>query len=120
MYRRGDVVLVNYPFVTEAGVQQKLRPALVISDPNAPRRFPDDVMLAAITSQHVDHIMPNEVMVRAAAPDFPSTGLKVTSLVRLDFLMTVPSFLIRKAIGRLSPRQMTGVDECSKRSMGLK
>lgn len=31
-FERGDVVLVNYPFVTEKGVQQKVRPALVVSD----------------------------------------------------------------------------------------
>jgi len=53
--------LVDYPFVTAAGVQQKVRPALVVSDHTASRRFPDDVMLAAITSQHVAHLMPHEV-----------------------------------------------------------
>ena len=32
IYERGDIVLVPFPFVTSAGMRQKLRPALVISD----------------------------------------------------------------------------------------
>lgn len=60
-FERGDLVLVNYPFVTDSGMQQKVRPALVVSDHTVPRRFPDDVILAAITSQHSGDIMPNEL-----------------------------------------------------------
>ena len=51
-YDRGDVVLVNYPFITDTGIQQKLRPALVVSNHSVPRRFPDDVMLAANDARH--------------------------------------------------------------------
>ena len=32
IYEHGDIVLVPFPFVTSAGIRQKLRPALVISD----------------------------------------------------------------------------------------
>jgi mRNA-degrading endonuclease toxin of MazEF toxin-antitoxin module len=120
MYKRSDVVLVNYPFVTTTGMQQKVRPALVVSDHTAPRRFPDDVMLAAITSQHVADLMPNEVRVEVTDPDFPVTGLKATSVVRLDFIMTVPTSMVHKAIGKLSPQHIAAVDESLKRSMGLK
>jgi len=55
-FKRGDVVLVNYPFVTDSGVQQKVRPALVVSDQTTSRRFPDDVILTAITSRHLVNI----------------------------------------------------------------
>ena len=119
MYERGQVVLVDYPFVTAAGVQQKVRPALVISDHIAWRRFPADLVLAAITSQHAAEPTPNEFRVEASDPAFSMTGLKVASLVRLDFLMTVPGSLVLKAIGKLSNEHMKRVDECLKRSLGL-
>ena len=119
MCKRGDVVLVNYPFVTAAGIQQKLRPALVISDHSKPRRYPDDVVLAAITSQHMSDILPNEVRLAASDPGFAMTGLKVPSVLRLDFLMTVPRSIIRKVIGHLSPQLMAAADKSLKRSLGL-
>lgn len=119
-FKRGDVVLVNYPFVTDSGVQQKVRPALVVSDHTTSRRFPDDVILAAITSRHLANIMPNELRIETGAPDFRSTGLKVTSVVRLDFLMTVPAFSIHKRIGKISQCQIRAVDERLKRSLGLR
>ena len=118
MYERGQIVLVNYPFVTAAGLQQKVRPALVVSDDTGSPRFPEDVVLAAITSQHVADPTPNEFRVEASDPAFPMHGLKVASLVRLDFLMTIPGSLVRKAIGKLSDEHVRRVDECLKRSLG--
>jgi mRNA-degrading endonuclease toxin of MazEF toxin-antitoxin module len=51
-YSNGDIVVVPFPFVTTAGMKQKARPALVVSNHNIKRRF-DDLILIAITSQHV-------------------------------------------------------------------
>lgn len=50
IYDRGDVVILPFPFITTGGVQQKARPALVVSDHHINRRF-DDVILIGITSQ---------------------------------------------------------------------
>jgi mRNA interferase MazF len=108
-YNRGAVVLVNYPFITDAGVEQKVYPALVISDHDAPRRFPDDVMLATVTPQHVDDSMPNEFKVDSSDADFAGTGLKTTSWVRLDFVMTVPASLINRKIGSLTAAHIEAV-----------
>ena len=91
----------------------------MVSDHTIFRRFPDDVILAAITSRHLADIMPNELAIETGTPNFCSTGLKVTSIVRLDFLMTVPASLIRKVIGRLSQCQIRAVDKRLKRSLGL-
>jgi len=64
--------------------------------------------------------MPSKLRIETGAPDFRSTGLKATSVVRLDFLMTVPASLIHKVIGKLSQCQIRAVDERLKRSLGLR
>ncbi len=61
-YDRGDVVLLPFPFITTDGVQQKARPALVISNHSIKRRF-DDVILAGITSQRIDDINQTEFLI---------------------------------------------------------
>jgi arsenate reductase-like glutaredoxin family protein len=59
-YKRGDVVILPFPFVTTSGTQQKARPALIISDHSIRRRF-DDLILAGITSQRIDDVLTREL-----------------------------------------------------------
>ncbi|MGP8330609.1 MAG: type II toxin-antitoxin system PemK/MazF family toxin [Methanosarcinaceae archaeon] len=58
-YKRGDIVIVPFPFITLAGVKQKARPALVVSDHSIQRRF-NDLILAGITSRRIDEILETE------------------------------------------------------------
>jgi len=90
-----------------------------MSDHAVPRRFPDDLILVAITSQHVAQTMPNELKIESCDPDFAMTGLKVTSIVRGEFVMTVPSSMVQKVIGELSGNLLHRVEDCLSRSMGL-
>jgi mRNA-degrading endonuclease toxin of MazEF toxin-antitoxin module len=97
-YNKGDVVVVKFPFVMKEGtaVIQKGRPAFVISDDKIRRRY-KDVVLAAITSQIPREIMELEIILEPARPN----GLVKRSLLRLDFIMTVPEELISRRIGIL-------------------
>ena len=97
-YNKGDVVVVKFPFVMKEGtaVIQKGRPAFVISDDKIKRRY-KDVVLAAITSQMPRDIMELEIVLDPASPN----GLVKRSLLRLDFIMTVPEELISRKIGIL-------------------
>ena len=38
-FNRGDIVILPFPFVTQAGMQQKARPALIISDHSIESRY---------------------------------------------------------------------------------
>ena len=89
-FKKGDIGIVKFPFVLkEQGEIQKGRPALVLSHDVVQRRF-TDIALAAITSQ-----IPNNIMVLEIIVDpMESTGLKKRSLLRLYFIMTVPSDLM--------------------------
>ena len=98
-YKKGDVVVVKFPFVLKEGtaVIQKGRPAVVISDDNKIKRRYKDVVLAAITSQIPRDIMELEIVLEPSRPN----GLVKRSLLRLDFIMTVPEDLISRKIGIL-------------------
>jgi mRNA-degrading endonuclease toxin of MazEF toxin-antitoxin module len=72
IYERGDIVLVPFPFITSAGVRQKLRPALVISDHKISRRF-NDLILAAITTQVPSNLLSTEFKINYTEPYFART-----------------------------------------------
>lgn len=78
---------------------------MVISNSSIKRRF-NDYTLAAITSQIPSNIMELEIKLE---PD-KSNGLVKESLLRLDFIMTIPAELISRKIGALSQKVMDEVD----------
>ena len=115
-YKNGDIVVVRFPFALKNGSEiQKGRPALVISEDKLKRRY-KDVILAAITSQVPDDIMELEIVIEPAK----GTGLLKKSLVRLDFIMTIPENLISRKIGRLPDDKMKQVKMSIKRSLEIK
>jgi len=114
-FKKGDIVIVKFPFVLkEQGEMQKGRPALVLSHDVVQRRF-TDTALAVITSQIPDNIIALEIILEPTE----LTGLKKRSLLRLDFIMTVPSDLISRKIGKISDDIMADVDMKLKLQFGL-
>lgn len=118
-YKRGDIILVPFPFVVSGKTKQKLRPALVISDHSIDRRFPDLILLA-ITSQVPDKIKKTEYKIDSSTNYFKQTGLKKTSLIRGELVMTLPQSLVVKKIGKLPTRVIKAIDRLLKTSLGLK
>ncbi len=115
-YERGDIVVVKFPFIFKEGSEkQKGRPALVISDDRAEKRY-KDVILAAITSHIPADIMETELILEPEE----STGLLKRSLLRLDFVMTIPEELISRKIGALAEDIMRGVDSRLKIVFGIR
>ncbi|HEX9973382.1 MAG TPA: type II toxin-antitoxin system PemK/MazF family toxin [bacterium] len=117
-YKRGEIVLLPFPFVTIDGIVQKAHPALVISDHTIERRF-DDVILAGITSQRIDDIKQTEFLIEENHERFGATGLAKTSVVRCEYIMTIPVDIIARKLGRLSRILMSKVDKKLKLSLGL-
>jgi len=114
-YRKGEVVVVKFPFVLKEGREiQKGRPALVVNNSEIKKRY-DDVILAAITSRIPSEIMEMEIILEPEN----STGLIKKSLLRLDFIMTIPEELISRRIGFISEQAMKIVDDKLKRLFGI-
>ena len=93
-YRRGDIVLVSFPFTDLTAT--KKRPALVIS-PDSLNQLSQDLILAAITSQLAE----DEHGLLLQTGDFAEGNLPKKSMIRLTKIFTMHSLLIRKRIGAL-------------------
>lgn len=111
---KGKVVLVPFPFDDLSSA--KVRPAVCLTDPIGPRRH---VILAFITSRIPDQPLRTDILLESSAPDFSSTGLRVSSALRLHRLMTATTSLIQRVLGQLSSRMDQDVRECLAGLFGL-
>lgn len=94
--RRGDIVLVPFPFTDLSTAKQ--RPALVVS-PDAWNASQPDVILVAITSQMPVQPEPGSITLNTA--DWQAAGLPKPSRVRTTKLFTMHQALLRRKIGQL-------------------
>lgn len=117
-YERGDVVILPFPFITSNGVQQKARPALIISNHSIERKF-DDVILVGITSQKTDKIIHTEFLIEEGTAEFTQSGLAKTSVVKCEYIMTIPKEIIVRKLGNLPVETMSKIDQILKLSLGL-
>jgi mRNA interferase MazF len=100
-YRRGDIVLVPFPFTDLSS--SKRRPALVVS-PDAFNDQMQDVVLVAITSQVTDGSA-----LTIEARDCVDGSLPKTSLVKPAKLFTIHSALILKRLCALRAEKLDAV-----------
>lgn len=104
MVRDGQIVLIRFPRVDQQ--PGKLRPALVI------RRLPgrhDDWLISLISSNLSQQIPGFDELIRETDEDFPTSGLKVASLIRIGRLATVDQRLFIGSIGRLSDERVQSI-----------
>lgn len=112
---KGKVVLVPFPFDDFSST--KVRPAVCLTNTIGPHRH---VVLAFISSQVPVDILESDLLLDAAKADFASTGLRVSSVLRLHRLMTVTTSLFHRELGALSPQMQAAVDNRLKKLFGLK
>lgn len=114
--RRGDIVLVHFPFASGAG--SKKRPALVVQA-DALNALRANVILASITSKTVRANLPSHHLIDLGTPEGRSSGLHASSLVDCSTLMTVERSLVVQVIGSLPPTTMARIDACLKAALDL-
>ena len=104
-FRKGDVVLVPFPFTDLSAA--KFRPAVILSpDPEGP-----DFVVAYASSIIPAGSLPLPCLLIATDhPEFPATGLKRTSVVRLDKLLTIARSRVQRRLGHLGPSMIGGLD----------
>ncbi len=103
---KGKVVLVPFPFDDLSAA--KLRPAVCLTNPIGIHRH---VVLAFITSRIPTDLLETDVVLDSSRTDFTTTGLRVSSTLRLHRLMTVTTSLIQRELGELSPLMQAEVAE---------
>src|ERR1700730_9816227 len=99
-YRKGDCVLVSFPYTTDEGqTQTKRRPAVIISNDANNARL-DDVLLVPLTSNITrarrEH---TQVEVSMMSPEGQLGGLRLDSVIDCTVIATVPKTLLVNKIG---------------------
>lgn len=115
-FTRGDVVILNAPFVTRPG--SKLRPMLVIQNDRNNARM-SNTILATITTNTGRSSEPTQVLIDPQSPEGKSSGLLSLSVVSCENLVTVRQADIIRRIGQLADTQMRSVDQALKASLAL-
>ncbi len=93
--RAGDIILFALP---QADGKIKLRPVLLLKE--LPKY--SDWLVCGISSQLHQEILGFDLLLYSTHPDFKSSGLLHSGLIRLGFLATVPSKEIAGKIGSIS------------------
>lgn len=96
MTRRGDIVLVQYPFTNRTS--SKVRPAIVLTSDDIIDRQPD-VVVGFISSRIPKTIEATDYVLREGNPGFPNTGLKKASVFKMHKITILPKRLLKKKIG---------------------
>lgn len=110
---RGDVVLTRFPFTDLKG--SRLRPAVVVSQ----GEIGQDVVLVAISSVVRGSLAPTDCLIETTHPEFPMTGLQVTSVIRAHKLAAVERSVIVRRLGRLGPQLQVEADRLLRVVLGL-
>jgi mRNA interferase MazF len=110
--KRAEVVIVDFPFSDRTG--SKVRPAVVVQV-DALNQSRSDTILAIITSSSSRR--QTEVFVDVSK--VTGTGLRFSSFIQCDTLVTLDQSLVLAVIGRLPNPVVQQVDDCLKTAPGL-
>lgn len=117
IFRRGDVVLLNFPLATDLS-QAKLRPAVVVQN-NIGNQFSPNLIVIAISSKLPRKNYPTSHIIRHSTPVSSTAGLDRDSVVMAQVILTVPKKAVVRTIGSLDANTLTAIDDCMRVSLGL-
>jgi mRNA interferase MazF len=113
---RGDIVLLQAPFASRMG--SKMRPMLVVQNDQNNARMANTI-LVFITSNLSRATEPTQILIDIATPEGQRSGLKQTSVVSCENILTVVQADILRTVGRLPAALMQRVDQALKVSLAL-
>jgi mRNA-degrading endonuclease toxin of MazEF toxin-antitoxin module len=117
MMRRGDVVIVAFPFATGGG--GKNRPAVVVQCDRDNRRLSNTIVAMITGNISYASSEPTQLLLDPSTVDRRSSGLNYASSPKCSNLYTIDQEHVIATIGLLSPSLMSQVDSCLKAALGL-
>lgn len=117
MIRRGDVVVVQFPYVD--GTRGKKRPALVVQNDRNNQRLQNTIVAMITGNVSLATTEPTQLLIDPRTPDGRSSGVHGPSAVKCENLYTVAQADIIRVIGHLAPALMVKLDACLKASLDL-
>ena len=91
------VVLIPFPFDDLSS--SKVRPAVCLTEPIGQYRH---VVLAFITSKVPEDLLETDILIASDDEDFETSGLRVSSALRLHRMMTATISIVQRELGQLS------------------
>lgn len=116
--KRGDVVLVDYPFADATG--SKVRPALVVQSDHNNRRIANTILVMITRRIHMAASEPTQVLIDPLSAEGQTTGLLTQSAITCENLFTVNQGRIIRILGKASDALMLSVDDCLKAALDLR
>jgi mRNA interferase MazF len=113
---RGDVVLVKFPFTSGSGA--KLRPALVVQPEKNNQRLTNVILVPLTTTTH-RRGEPTQYVIEPQSSVGQSAGVRHTSVVTCENIMTVSQSLVSRRLGSVGGAAMAEIDSCLKAALGL-
>ena len=110
-YRRGDVILVRFPFTDLRAT--KLRPAVVLAVHG------EDVIVVGIFSMIPGTLRDTWLLLDEHHPQFAATGLKRASVVKAEKLAVLHRSVIHSTIGSLPSTVLASLGPLIKRALHL-
>ena len=115
--RRGDIVIVAFPYVT--GGAGKNRPALVVQCDRDNQRLSNTIVAMITSNTRYTQAEPTLVLIDPSTQDGKSSGLIYPSAVKCGNLYTIDQRDILATIGTISPSFMARINSCLKSALDL-
>src|SRR5205085_12135337 len=116
MTRRGDIVIVDFPFTT--GTQSKVRPALVIQNDRDNQRLAKTIV-AMISGNLRRAAEPTHCLIDPGTPEGASSGLHGPSVVVCVNLYTLEQGDILRTVGQVSAVSLQRINDGLKMALEL-
>ena len=111
VYRRGDIYIANLnPF--RGSEQGGTRPVLVLQN-NDGNFYCPTLIVAPLSSKLKKPNLPTHFLLKKGQ------GLITDSIVELEQIKTIDKCRIQRYIGKITPEQMSGVEEAIQKSLGM-
>jgi mRNA-degrading endonuclease toxin of MazEF toxin-antitoxin module len=117
MTKRGDVVIVRFPYAGGGGA--KVRPAVVVQCDRLNRKI-QNTLVAMITGNiSLVGVEPTQFLIDPATPEGASSGLTYPSAVKCENIATIPQSDILDTVGHLSDVLKQKLADCLRATFEL-
>ena len=117
MIKRGDVVVLDFPFV--GGGAGKTRPAVVVQCDRLNQKIENTIVAMITGNTSMIGKEPTQFLIDPTTPEGKSSGLKFSSAVRCQNLSTVAQGDIHATVGHLSDALKQKLNDCLKAALEL-
>lgn len=115
--KRGDVVLVDYPYSDRTG--SKVRPCLVVQTDRNNQRLQDTIVVMITSRTHLAGSEPTQLLIDISTADGQQSGLLFNSAVQCENILTIDTSFVRRRLGNLSATVLRQIGDCLRAALDI-